>query len=142
MHMQGLPETMQNNPHYKDVVQEVIGYLKMRVAACKQAGIAEARLVLDPGFGFGKTLQHNMMLMQHLDVLLAECGLPLLIGVSRKRMIGELTGKIEPLERLGGSVAAALVSVARGAKIIRVHDVKETVDALKIWQALGGKIVR
>ena len=134
MHMQGLPETMQHNPSYDDVVQEVARYLNQRVEICKQAGIDETRLVLDPGFGFGKTLKHNIALMQHLSDLSQACGLPLLIGMSRKRTIGELTGKNAPSDRVGGSVAAALASVARGAQIVRVHDVKETVDALKVWQ--------
>ena len=141
MHMQGLPETMQHNPSYDDVVQEVARYLNQRVEICKQAGIDETRLVLDPGFGFGKTLKHNIALMQHLGDLSQACGLPLLIGMSRKRTIGELTGKNAPSDRVGGSVAAALASVARGAQIVRVHDVKETVDALKVWQALGGQII-
>ena len=141
MHMQGLPETMQHNPSYDDVVQEVAHYLNQRIEICKQAGIDETRLVLDPGFGFGKTLKHNIALMQHLSDLSQACGLPLLIGMSRKRTIGELTGKNAPSDRVGGSVAAALASVARGAQIVRVHDVKETVDALKVWQVLGGQII-
>lgn len=141
MHMQGLPQTMQDNPHYQDVVCEVSRYLKQRLAVCEQAGIARERMVLDVGFGFGKTLEHNVLLMQHLDDLLQECDTPLLVGVSRKRMIGDLTGETVPSERVHGSVAAALAAVARGAQIIRVHDVKATVDAVKIWQAVGGKII-
>ena len=141
MHMQGLPQTMQNNPHYQDVVCEVSRYLKQRLAVCEQAGIARERMVLDVGFGFGKTLEHNVLLMQHLDDLLQECDTPLLVGVSRKRMIGDLTGETVPSERVHGSVAAALAAVARGAQIIRVHDVKATVDAVKVWQAVGGKII-
>lgn len=137
MHMQGLPQTMQDNPQYQDVVDEVARYLNERVGACLQAGIAKERITLDPGFGFGKTLPHNVALMQHLPELMKETGLPMLIGVSRKRMIGELTGEAMPSERIHGSVAAALASVARGAQIIRVHDVKATVDAIKVWQALG-----
>lgn len=137
MHMQGLPETMQNNPTYQDVVGEVARYLNERVAVCTAAGIAENRITLDPGFGFGKTLQHNIALMQHLPELMRETRLPMLIGVSRKRMIGDLTGEQTPSERIHGSVAAALASVARGAQIIRVHDVKATSDALKVWQVLG-----
>ncbi|PSJ80463.1 dihydropteroate synthase [Neisseria iguanae] len=137
MHMQGLPETMQDNPQYQDVVGEVVRYLNERVAACAQAGIAAGRVTLDPGFGFGKTLQHNIALMRHLPELMQATGLPMLIGVSRKRMIGELTGETTPSERIHGSVAAALASVARGARIIRVHDVKATGDALKVWQVLG-----
>ena len=141
MHMQGLPQTMQDNPHYQDVVCEVSRYLKQRLAVCEQAGIARERMVLDVGFGFGKTLEHNVLLMQHLDDLLQECEAPLLVGVSRKRMIGDLTGETVPSERVHGSVAAALAAVARGAQIIRVHDVKATVDAIKVWQAVGGKII-
>ncbi|MCP1660350.1 dihydropteroate synthase [Neisseria perflava] len=137
MHMQGLPETMQDNPSYQDVVGEVTRYLNERVKACEAAGIDKQRLTLDPGFGFGKTLQHNILLMQHLGELMADTGLPFLIGVSRKRMIGELTGVDTPSERVFGSVAAALASVARGAQVIRVHDVKATADAVKVWQALG-----
>ena len=141
MHMQGLPQTMQDNPHYQDVVCEVSRYLKQRLAVCEQAGIARERMVLDVGFGFGKTLEHNVLLMQHLDDLLQECDTPLLVGVSRKRMIGDLTGETVPSERVHGSVAAALAAVARGAQIIRVHDVKATVDAIKVWQVVGGKII-
>ena len=141
MHMQGLPQTMQDNPHYQDVVCEVSRYLKQRLAVCEQAGMARERMVLDVGFGFGKTLEHNVLLMQHLDDLLQECDTPLLVGVSRKRMIGDLTGETVPSERVHGSVAAALAAVARGAQIIRVHDVKATVDAVKVWQAVGGKVI-
>lgn len=137
MHMQGLPKTMQINPKYQDVVGEVARYLKERAAECIAAGIAPQRIALDPGFGFGKNLQHNIALMQHLPELMAETGFPLLIGVSRKRMIGELTGEADAAARVHGSVAAALASVARGAQIVRVHDVKATADALKVWDALG-----
>ena len=137
MHMQGLPENMQINPKYQDVVGEVARYLKERAAECIAAGIAPQRITLDPGFGFGKNLQHNIALMRHLPELMAETGFPLLIGVSRKRMIGELTGEADAAERVHGSVAAALASVARGAQIVRVHDVKATADALKVWRALG-----
>ncbi|EJU75086.1 TPA: dihydropteroate synthase [Neisseria meningitidis] len=137
MHMRGLPETMQINPKYQDVVGEVVRYLKARAAECVAAGIAPQRITLDPGFGFGKTLQHNIALMRHLPELMAETGFPLLIGVSRKRMVGELTGETDAAARVHGSVAAALASVARGAQIVRVHDVKATADALKVWEALG-----
>ena len=139
MHMQGLPKTMQINPKYQDVVGEVARYLKARSAECIAAGIAPQRIILDPGFGsgFGKTLQHNIALMRHLPELMAETGFPLLIGVSRKSTIGELTGEANAAERVHGSVAAALASVARGAQIVRVHDVKATADALKVWDALG-----
>lgn len=136
MHMQGLPETMQNNPQYQDVVAEVTGYLKARAQACRAAGIRSERIVLDPGIGFGKNLQHNIQLMRHLPDLKTQTGLPLLVGVSRKRMIGEITGEAEPAQRIHGSVAAALYAAERGAAILRVHDVKATADALKVWQAL------
>ena len=136
MHMQGLPETMQNNPQYQDVVSEVAGYLKTRAQACQAAGIRSERIVLDPGIGFGKNLQHNIQLMRHLPDLQAQTSLPLLIGVSRKRMIGEITGETNPAQRIHGSVAAALYAAERGAAILRVHDVKATADALKVWQAL------
>lgn len=137
MHMQGVPENMQINPKYQDVVGEVARYLKTRSETCVAAGIAPQRITLDPGFGFGKNLQHNIALMRHLPELMAETGLPLLIGVSRKTMIGELTGETDAAARVHGSVAAALASVARGAQIVRVHDVKATADALKVWDALG-----
>ncbi|HGK0141116.1 TPA: dihydropteroate synthase [Neisseria gonorrhoeae] len=137
MHMRGLPETMQDNPKYQDVVGEVARYLKTRSETCVAAGIAPQRITLDPGFGFGKNLQHNIALMRHLPEVMAETGLPLLIGVSRKSMIGELTGEADAAARVHGSVAAALASVARGAQIVRVHDVKATADALKVWEALG-----
>nr|CAA48202.1 dihydropteroate synthase [Neisseria meningitidis] len=137
MHMRGLPENMQINPKYQDVVGEVARYLKARAAECIAAGIAPQRITLDPGFGFGKTLQHNIALMRHLPELMAETGFPLLIGVSRKRMVGELTGETDAAARVHGSVAAALASVRRGAQIVRVHDVKATADALKVWEALG-----
>lgn len=137
MHMQGLPQTMQENPSYQDVVGEVAAYLNSRKQACFNAGIAAERLTLDPGFGFGKNLQHNTLLMQHLPDLMRATGLPLLIGVSRKRMIGEITGQTEATARVHGSIAAALAAAARGAQIIRVHDVRATADALKVWQAIG-----
>ena len=136
MHMQGLPETMQNNPQYQDVVAEVAGYLKARAQTGQAAGILSDRIVLDPGIGFGKNLQHNIQLMRHLPDLQAQTDLPLLIGVSRKRMIGEITGETDPTQRIHGSVAAALYAAERGAAILRVHDVKATADALKVWQAL------
>lgn len=137
MHMQGLPENMQNSPNYQDVVGEVARYLQLRADACIRAGIVVERLTLDPGFGFGKTLQHNIALMQNLPQLHSSHALPLLIGVSRKRMIGELTGQQHAAERVSGSVAAALFAVEKGAKIVRVHDVKQTADALKVWQGLS-----
>ena len=137
MHMKGLPENMQNNPQYGDIAAEVAQYLDARAAACLAAGIAAERLVLDVGFGFGKTLAHNIALMQQLNRLPLRHDLPQLVGVSRKSMIGALTGREVPAERVAGSVAAALFAVRQGAKIVRVHDVKETRDALRVWQALS-----
>ena len=137
MHMKGLPENMQNNPQYGDIAAEVAQYLDARAAACLAAGIAAERLVLDVGFCFGKTLAHNIALMQQLNRLPLRHDLPQLAGVSRKSMIGALTGREVPAERVAGSVAAALFAVRQGAKIVRVHDVKETRDALRVWQALS-----
>lgn len=134
MHMQGEPGTMQRAPVYDDVVAEVEAFLGERVAALQAVGVEPARIVLDPGIGFGKTLDHNLQLLEALDELGA-FGLPLLVGVSRKSLIGALTGR--PVEgRLAGSLAAALAAVARGARIVRVHDVAETRDVLKVWQAI------
>ena len=137
MHMQGIPESMQHNPQYSDVTTEVVQYLQGRVDACLQAGFTPERLLLDPGFGFGKTLQHNIDLMRDLQTWISESNYPVLIGVSRKTMLGQITGINIPEERIIASVAAALASIARGAHIVRVHDVKETVQAVKIWQELG-----
>jgi dihydropteroate synthase len=136
MHMQGEPRTMQAEPHYDDVVREVRDFLVERALACERAGIARKRIVIDPGFGFGKTLAHNLELLRSLRGL-RETGYAVLAGVSRKAMIGRLTGR-EAGERAAGSVAAALAAVARGANIVRVHDVRATVDALKVWQAIEG----
>jgi dihydropteroate synthase len=133
MHMQGSPGTMQNDPRYDDVVMEVRDYLVEQASACRAAGIAADRIALDPGFGFGKTVPHNVALLRDLSVLV-ETGYPVLVGLSRKSMLGALTGR-EVHERLVPSVAAALLSVEKGARILRVHDVRETVDALKIWHA-------
>ncbi len=134
MHMQGEPGTMQADPRYDDVVVEVGDFLAERADAAREAGIAAQRLCIDPGFGFGKTLDHNLALLAQLDALQRRLRLPLLAGLSRKTMIGKLTGK--PVEqRMAGSVAAALVAVKNGARIVRVHDVAETVDALKVWRA-------
>jgi dihydropteroate synthase len=133
MHMQGEPRTMQNEPHYADVLGEVRKFLRERVAACVAAGIARTRLVIDPGFGFGKTLEHNLELLRGLPTIAAE-GLPVLAGLSRKRMIGALTGRGEG-DRLAGSVALAVMAALNGASIVRAHDVRETVDALRIVAA-------
>lgn len=130
MHMQGKPASMQQNPAYDDVVNEVKGWLLERVAACEAVGIPRERLLLDPGIGFGKDDSHNLALLQQLPAF-TETGLPLLVGVSRKSMIGRLLGR-EVDERLAGSLALALLSVQRGAAIMRVHDVQETVDLLRM----------
>jgi dihydropteroate synthase len=134
MHMQGEPRTMQEAPHYENVVEDVIAFLKERIDACVAAGITRERIVLDPGFGFGKTVEHNLELMRNLPKL-RTLGLPLLIGWSRKSTLGALTGRAVD-ERLPASLAAALAAAAQGAAIIRVHDVRETVDALTIWRAM------
>jgi dihydropteroate synthase len=134
MHMRGDPATMQHQPVYTDVVQEVLDFLKERIAALTGAGIARERLWIDPGFGFGKTVEHNYALIKATRRFVDELGVPLLAGLSRKSMIGAVTGK--PVDqRLAGSLGGALAAVAHGAKIVRVHDVAETVDALKVWQA-------
>jgi dihydropteroate synthase len=134
MHMQGEPRNMQQNPVYTDVVGEVSAFLAERVKACRTAGIDDERLVLDPGFGFGKTLEHNLALLSRLDEASCE-GLPILAGLSRKSMLGEITGRAVG-ERLGASVAAALIAAERGARILRVHDVAETRDALNVWRVV------
>jgi dihydropteroate synthase len=134
MHMQGTPATMQKEPRYADVVAEVLDYLRSRAEALESAGVARSRIVLDPGFGFGKALEHNRALFRALPRI-AALGYRVLAGVSRKRMIGEFTGR-EVGERAAGSVAAALLAVQNGASLVRVHDVRETVDALKVWMEL------
>ncbi len=135
MHMQNAPSTMQLNPEYGDVTADVTTFLRERVAVMEQSGVDRRRLCVDPGFGFGKTLEHNLALLRNIGKIAAEIGVPILAGMSRKSMIGAITGK--PVEqRLAGSVAAALAAVARGAQIVRVHDVAETVDALAVWQAV------
>lgn len=134
MHMQGQPRTMQHEPRYDDVVWEVTAFLAQRVEACQAAGIGPDRLVLDPGIGFGKRLEHNLALLAHLPEL-GRAGLPLLVGVSRKSMFQALLGR--PVEqRLAGGLAVATAAVLAGAAILRVHDVAETVDAVKVAQAL------
>jgi dihydropteroate synthase len=136
MHMQGTPRTMQTAPSYRDVVAEVGEYLVERVKACRRAGIAGDRLVIDPGFGFGKTLEHNLALLRNLSRLRID-GVAMLVGMSRKSMIGAVTGR--PVEsRAVGSAAAALLAVQRGADIVRVHDVAATADALRMLAAIEG----
>lgn len=134
MHMQGNPQTMQMNPAYTDVVAEVKQFLEGRLDAVLACGIAKERILLDPGFGFGKTTEHNIALIQHLDSL-AEIGMPLLVGLSRKSVLGRIAGGDEQ-QRLSASIAASVISAMKGAKILRVHDVKATLDALKIVTAV------
>jgi len=134
MHMQGTPRTMQQDPHYDDVVREVREFLSERAKACRAIGIAPDRIVLDPGFGFGKTLGHNLQLLRGLPALAGEY--PLLVGLSRKSMLGRITGR--PVEqRLAGSIALATLAVAGGARIVRCHDVAETVDAVRVARAVS-----
>jgi len=136
MHMLGQPKDMQERPRYGDVVAEVLAFLEERMAAAVAAGVAEDHILLDPGIGFGKTLEHNLALMAALPRL-AGLGRPVVVGASRKGMIGLLTGR--PMEgRLAGSLGAALAAVAGGAAVVRVHDVPQTVDALRVWTAVAG----
>lgn len=134
MHMQGEPATMQDNPRYADVVAEVRAWLAGRVTACLAAGILPDAIAVDPGFGFGKRLEHNLALLDALESF-TTLGAPLLVGLSRKRMIGELTGR-PAAERLAGSVALAALAASRGARIVRAHDVAATLDAIRIGAAL------
>jgi len=134
MHMQGEPRTMQHAPRYDDVVNEIRAFLTARVRVCRDAGLAPDRVVVDPGFGFGKTLEHNLQLLRRLPELVAD-GSPVLVGLSRKSMLGTLTHR-QPDERLAGSVALAVIAAQAGARIIRAHDVAATVDALKVVVAL------
>ncbi len=134
MHKKGDPATMQKDPQYDDVVAEVSGFLAGRVAAAESAGIARNRIVIDPGFGFGKTAAHNLVLLRNLRSLAAQ-GLPVLAGLSRKATIGRITGRAAG-DRMVGSVTAALLAAQRGATILRVHDVGETRDALAVWKAV------
>lgn len=134
MHMQATPQTMQQAPRYVDVVREVIDFLAARVESMVGEGIARERICIDPGFGFGKTVEHNYALLRNLARIRDEVGLPVLAGLSRKSMIGAIVNR--PVEqRVAGSVAGALAAVAHGARIVRVHDVADTVDALKVWHA-------
>lgn len=134
MHMQGEPATMQAAPAYADVVAEIRAFLQRRASACIDAGIESNRIVVDPGIGFGKTPAHNLALLQRLDAL-AALGFPLLVGISRKATLGFITGRAVG-ERAAASVAAAIAAAVRGARILRVHDVRETVDALAVWNAI------
>jgi dihydropteroate synthase len=136
MHMKGDPRTMQDDPRYDDVVAEVAAYLAGRIEACVRAGIPRANIAVDPGIGFGKTVQHNARLIARLDRLKA-LGCPIVLGVSRKSFIGRLSRNEPPRDRLAGSLAAMLAGVARGADIVRVHDVAETRQALAVWEAVA-----
>lgn len=141
MHMQGEPATMQQAPDYDDVLGEIQRFLADRILACQFSGIDKKKILLDPGFGFGKTLEHNLILLARLKAFaVLEC--PLLVGLSRKRMIGTLTGRELPAERVAGSVAAALIAVQHGADIVRVHDVTETRDALVVWAGVKPHLAR
>jgi dihydropteroate synthase len=134
MHMKGEPATMQQAPHYDDVVGEVKAFLQERVAQAQAAGIARERLVVDPGFGFGKTATHNLIVLKNLRTM--DFGVPLLAGLSRKSTIGRITGRTAD-ERLAGSLAMALLALQGGAKILRVHDVRETKDVVAVWEAVN-----
>lgn len=135
MHMQGEPRTMQQQPQYRDVVADVIAFLQSRIDACEQVGIPRHRLLVDPGFGFGKTLAHNLTLLARLE-LIGRLGLPLLVGLSRKSMLGALTGRgIDA--RVSAGVAAATLALARGATIIRTHDVAAACDAVRVYTAVA-----
>jgi len=134
MHMQGQPRTMQANPEYNNVVDDVNSFLMERVEVCLQAGIGKDRIIIDPGFGFGKSLRHNLLLLKELNRITSQ-GFPVLVGLSRKSMFEKLLG-LSANERLAPSIAAAVISVANGASIVRVHDVKETVEALKVFSAV------
>jgi dihydropteroate synthase len=136
MHMLGEPRSMQDAPEYDDVVGEVHRFLAERIFAAEMAGIDRKRIVVDPGFGFGKTTAHNLQLLARLERF-GELGVPVMAGLSRKRTIGELTGRESPVERVHGSVAAHVIAAQRGARLLRVHDVAATVDALKIWNAVA-----
>ena len=138
MHMQGEPRTMQSSPHYTDVVGEVCNFLAARVAACEVAGIARSRLLIDPGFGFGKAVEHNYTLLRELRQL-NRIGVPVLAGISRKSMLGAVTGRPGGEARVYASVAAAVLAVSHGAQIVRVHDVAATKDALAVLAATEGK---
>jgi dihydropteroate synthase len=136
MHMLGEPHSMQDAPRYDDVVADVHRFLAERIFAAEMAGIAKKHIVVDPGFGFGKTMAHNLALLAQLRRF-TELGVPVLAGLSRKKTIGDLTGRSDPHDRIHGSVAAHLIAAQRGAMLLRVHDVAATVDALKVWNAVA-----
>jgi dihydropteroate synthase len=139
MHMQGEPRAMQEAPHYEDVVTDVHSFLAQRIFACEMSGIPKSRIVVDPGFGFGKTLEHNLALLRQLSRFV-ELGVPVLAGLSRKSMLGTLTGR-DVSERVYASVGAALIAVQNGARMVRVHDVAATRDALAVWQAVASQSI-
>ena len=132
-HMQGSPRVMQQNPSYQDVIQEVFTFLQERVLTLIRAGVNPSNIVVDPGFGFGKTFDHNLALLGNLNKFRA-LGHPILVGLSRKAMLGAITNKEDPLDRLGSSIASVIFAVTQGAEIVRVHDVNETKDAILAWQ--------
>jgi len=136
MHMRGTPQTMQKNPHYRNVVAEVMGYLKARMSMAITTGVKRENIILDPGIGFGKRLDDNLDLLQHLDDFHI-LGCPILLGASRKSFMGTIDGS-DVKDRLGGSIASALWGASMGASILRVHDVEETVQALRVWEAIYG----
>ena len=138
MHMRGEPRSMQAEPHYEDVVSEVFRFLAERIFAAEMAGLDKKRIVVDPGFGFGKNRDHNLALLAQLRRF-EELGVPVLAGLSRKKTIGELTGRSDPRERVHGSVAAHLIAAQHGARLLRVHDVAATVDALQVWNAVAAQ---
>jgi len=138
MHMQGEPRSMQEAPRYEDVVADVHRFLAERIFAAEMSGIDKKRIVVDPGFGFGKTSAHNLLLLAQFERF-TELGVPVLAGLSRKKTIGELTGRDDPHERVHGSVAAAVIAAQRGARLLRVHDVAATVDALRVWNAVAAQ---
>ena len=137
MHMQGEPRTMQTDPQYKDVVEDIIAFLAGRIEDCVKAGVERKNIIVDPGFGFGKTLVHNLQLLDRLDEF-QKLAVPVLVGMSRKSMLGTILGESDAEKRLHASVAAAVLAWTRGAKIFRVHDVKPTADALKVCMAMDG----
>jgi dihydropteroate synthase len=135
MHKQGTPQTMQVQPEYQDVVTEVKNFLQTRITAANAAGITNERIIIDPGFGFGKTLAHNLELLRNLEIF-ANMGVPLLAGLSRKSMLGGITGQQDATQRVHASVVAAVLAVERGAHIVRVHDVRATVEGVRVWEAV------
>lgn len=139
MHMQGKPSSMQIHPIYQDVVREVTAFLKNRFLACQKAAIDTKRILIDPGFGFGKNFEHNMQLLQNLSTLRKTVPAPILVGLSRKSMLGIIADEKKPQQRLGASVAIALEAIRRGASIVRVHDVKPTLQAIKVYQMCSEK---